>query len=783
MPPSSRRTFLKQAGAAAFVAAAQREASPLLFAAATPGAIIPPHRKLELPGLHAYPSPQSVAAGGTIRFHVSSTAPYQVSIYRLGPIVDDPASNELIHTFEPSGPTPQPIHPGSYVYIEKRLRRPLRALTLECWVRAWDLTRLQGLISQEDKADARGFALGLGKDGYVGFFVGDGVAPDEAVVHRTGPEVLAQKKWHHVVARWDGKLKEVWVDGKLAGQWPFVGQCVPGPHALRLGAMSEHGVSRSFLDGDLAMPVIYGRALSAGEIAQRFQEQGAALPPRKAVLACWPLREERGERVADASGQGRHGRIINHATWMIGGPAFDGSKVPRFGPYDPAMDQSRGHGLRLASDDLYDCRWRATHEWRVPVATRPGLYIASLRYELDGAVHDYPVTFIVRKARSRPRAPLVVLCASNTWQAYNSAPFSLTVPPGTNFGTNGYKNSHPEAPAFSCYRNHRAGQPSYQFGLRMPWPSAGPYLLYGSRETGYSHLMRSERFFHAWLEQAGYACDVVSDLDLHRDPDLLRGYRALVINGHSEYWSKEAYEGVDRFLCQGGAAVVLSGNTMFWRTTFSADGTVMECRKYDDRIGGRGGASLGELFHSHDGKRGSLMRECGYAAWRVVGLECCGWGAVEAKDAGVYHLVAPDHFLFHQPEEVGLAAGETFGHSPDGNSHRAVGHEYDVRLSTLAKMTKHIPPGGLLPDEPAGITTLAVGRRPDKSTLDYFTHPTESPEGILAELIYWERPQGGRVFHAGAIGAGWALAVDTKFQALMRNVLHAFNVTPTRRRS
>jgi hypothetical protein len=43
-------------------------------------------------------------------------------------------------------------------------------------------------------------------------------------------------------------------------------------------------------------------------------------------------------------------------------------------------------------------------------------------------------------------------------------------------------------------------------------------------------------------------------------------------------------------------------------------------------------------------------------------------------------------------------------------------------------------------------------------------------------MIYWERPQGGRVFHTGAIGSGWALSADPKFQTLIRNVLHHFGV-------
>jgi hypothetical protein len=72
---------------------------------------------------------------------------------------------------------------------------------------------------------------------------------------------------------------------------------------------------------------------------------------------------------------------------------------------------------------------------------------------------------------------------------------------------------------------------------------------------------------------------VVTDLDLHRDPAMLDGYKTLIINGHSEYWSIEAYEGVDRYLRNGGNVIVLSGNSMFWRVSFNEDHSVMECRK------------------------------------------------------------------------------------------------------------------------------------------------------------------------------------------------------------
>ena len=45
-------------------------------------AAIPPHRRIELRGLHAY-AEKSIAAGETIHFRTSSTVPCQLSVVRL----------------------------------------------------------------------------------------------------------------------------------------------------------------------------------------------------------------------------------------------------------------------------------------------------------------------------------------------------------------------------------------------------------------------------------------------------------------------------------------------------------------------------------------------------------------------------------------------------------------------------------------------------------------------------------------------------------------------------
>ena len=88
----------------------------------------------------------------------------------------------------------------------------------------------------------------------------------------------------------------------------------------------------------------------------------------------------------------------------------------------------------------------------------------------------------------------------------------------------------------------------------------------------------------------------------------------------------------------------------------------------------------------------------------------------------------------------------------------------------------------MLPEEPAGIVGLARGLRKAPAEgiyFDYFGRLTKSDHGHSGDLIYWQRPDGGRVFNTGAIATGQALHADPKLEALLRNVLSHFGVEPT----
>ena len=765
-----------------------------------------PLERIDLEGVHAY-ADHSVHAGEVITFRVSSDAPYKIEIVRLGPDMDKPSSGDTVVLDETSKPleksfeaSVQPITPGSYVLIDQALTQEFQALTLECWVRPWGFKEFQAVLGQYNFDDQCGFALILDQDGGVDFYLGDGGGYDKSrLVESSTP--LAEEQWSHIVGIWDGANASIWINGVQVASKALVGSVSSGPARLRLAAYGDTNPDtkqlkvRHLLDGDLAMPVIYSRALSEEEVGQRFNDRGLNPPASlQGVLACWPLNEERGSKIHDISGNERHGQIINGATWMIGGPSFNGKAVPRFGHYDPAQDTSRGHGLRFASDDLFDCGWKPTWTPKLPANLAPGIYVGRISYGKE-VQYIYDVTFVVKKARDKPNAPILVLCSTNTWLAYNAAPFAKNYTGSAHgqqclpSGPVDVPPDPPEEPRYNFYLNKQFKRPTYKVGLNVPWPVAAPYVIFsdppkkGSSDSLdppvlYSHLTRAERFLHCWLKENGYTFDVITDLDLHKNPSVLEGYEVVILNGHSEYWSVPAYQALERHLSRGKKNITLSGNTICWRVSFNEDFTAMECRKAQDTghfAGGRESASFGECYHSDDGKRGGLMRECGYPAWSLIGLESVGfwsWGFLDS-----YVCEDPSHPFF---KDAGLEGGATF-------ATWAVGHEFDVCADRL----QQCPPPSVKPANIKVLASCGVAKSTAPVYWDYRMKPImpegdfehsdwkPSPEDKLSQMIHWERPAGGEVFAAGAIGAGMALYKDKeRWGTVLRNVLLHFGVEP-----
>jgi hypothetical protein len=70
--------------------------TPVAICMAADSAPLP--RALAVPGVHSY-AQKIVAAGDTLQFRTSATVPYELSICRPGPDINDPSGDEVLKTF------------------------------------------------------------------------------------------------------------------------------------------------------------------------------------------------------------------------------------------------------------------------------------------------------------------------------------------------------------------------------------------------------------------------------------------------------------------------------------------------------------------------------------------------------------------------------------------------------------------------------------------------------------------------------------------------------------
>jgi hypothetical protein len=114
----------------------------------------------------------------------------------------------------------------------------------------------------------------------------------------------------------------------------------------------------------------------------------------------------------------------------------------------------------------------------------------------------------------------------------------------------------------------------------------------------------------------------------------------------------------------------------------------------------------------------------------------------------------PDHFLFNHFHATGLKKGDTFGFISDDVG--AVGHEFDMRLSTLQRATDDPVMEGLV--ELDGIIAVA-GSHHERQILDF------NAEG--------HKPRVGDEY---TIASTWGAFHEESLGKSLRNVLHHFGV-------
>jgi hypothetical protein len=313
---------------------------------------------------------------------------------------------------------------------------------------------------------------------------------------------------------------------------------------------------------------------------------------------------------------------------------------------------------------------------------------------------------------------------------------------------------------------------------------------------GYSKFYASagwatfDRLFAVWAERGGYDFDVATQHDLHFRPELVDGYRAIVISGHDEYWSWEMRDTVDAFVEKGGNLARFGGNYAS-QIRLEDDGRTQVCWK--------------ELAPTQDPILTTDQRHLVTSHWEdpMIGRPAAQTVAVTAL-SGIYALVgnqAPRHsggFTVYRPRHWALAGTDLCYGDEIGTAARIFGYEVDG-LDYVIDNRLPKPSGlmGALPDTQIIAMGLASIDEPDfghKGTVRFYGESTP----FLAKLLYGESgtedqldglnagngvivsaPKGkGQIFCAAA--SEWVNGLKTAdpvVEQITRNVLDRFSAT------
>lgn len=353
------------------------------------------------------------------------------------------------------------------------------------------------------------------------------------------------------------------------------------------------------------------------------------------------------------------------------------------------------------------CNWQPSFSWTVPIHAKSGLYAAEC---IDSNHKKSHIVFTVKPAPKKKNR-IAVLASTNTYNAYNGWG-----------GMSAYSTPCPKT-----------------LSLHRPTPSASPIGI------GRSHLVRAELWVINWLEQAGYAVDMYSDLDLHQSAHWLKNYRALIVNTHGEYWSVPMRDHLDTYLNNGGNLLYLSGNGLYWKVSYDAQMQTMEVRKDKQN-------------HIQNGEPGGLWRNVGRPEHAVIGV---GYVRPGYMTFAPYCIEAPRHWIF---KGTGLKKGDLIGRTGI-NGGAASGWEMDQMGEASPKNIKLLAKG------------LNAEDYMDPRTSAHFPDPAYNWNGTGgAHMVYYDHPGGGGVFSVGSIAFGGSLVVDPQLQHIVRNVLDRFLV-------
>lgn len=347
---------------------------------------------------------------------------------------------------------------------------------------------------------------------------------------------------------------------------------------------------------------------------------------------------------------------------------------------------------------LTECDWHPTLSFLIPPALPTGVYVA----RLSARSGQSDCLFVV--LASRP-APLLAQLPTSTYEAYNAWGGDSLYPGGAD----------------------RVGITGTSQGIAVSYDR--PY----DSVTGAGEFFARDVAMVWFLERYGYPVSYTTSESVDETPGQLRGHRAVIDFGHSEYWSQRQADGVAAARSAGTSLLFLSSDTLAWRVRYApASPAASQAGQPDHLIVAY--KEHAALDRDHAQPTGPFPG--GGAS--LVGSAYLGCITPRLARRGPpvyrYYTWAPAHPL--KPGWLFANTGVTAATRISG----IVGYELDMR-------TNRSPPTARL---------LGSGSTPCQSPEP--GEPSPAPGQNRAETTLYTAPSGALVFATGTLG--WELGLE-----------------------
>ena len=322
----------------------------------------------------------------------------------------------------------------------------------------------------------------------------------------------------------------------------------------------------------------------------------------------WDFSEDiSGRKLAEVSGNQRHGLIYQLPARAVTGPQWDGTY------HDWKSCPQHYDAVHFHSDDLYDVDWSVSASLELPRDLASGIYAFCLT--TDSEIERTP--FFVTPAGTKQASNVALLMPSCTYMAYANHRVLIE---GANFVAarsrlrleHEYIRDHPEIGP-SMYEKHRDGS-GVMYSSRHR-----PILQLHPGADGWDFTPDTD--INAFMTTLDLNHDVITDEDFHADGfAALLTHKVLVTGSHAEYWSTAMLDALEQWLRNGGPLLYLGGNGFYWRVAFSdAWPGAIELRRAEDGVR-NWQTETGESYHSFNGEYGGMWRRLGRAPNELVGV-------------------------------------------------------------------------------------------------------------------------------------------------------------------